>query len=155
MHPRSTITASTMPGRFRAPHADADTSPGSLRDELDHPGGRHQASADRLASGPAAVEPPPVLFTSAQAAQLLQVRESWLRRRAAQRRVPCTFLGKHLRFSPADLHQITTDAARPAAGRRQPSQSGVRGRSPQRSPVRSSTPGHRPGSLTWPVFWPG
>jgi hypothetical protein len=30
----------------------------------------------------------------------MAVRESWLRRKAAARAIPCTFLGKHLRFSP-------------------------------------------------------
>jgi excisionase family DNA binding protein len=54
------------------------------------------------------------LFTPTQAAELLQVPESWLRRRAARRLVPCTFLGKHLRFSRANLDQILADAARPA-----------------------------------------
>jgi hypothetical protein len=60
----------------------------------------------------------PVLYTPAEAAHLLRVRESWLRRRAAARLVPCTFLGKHLRFSPTDLATIVTAAARPATGRR-------------------------------------
>jgi excisionase family DNA binding protein len=55
-----------------------------------------------------------MLFTPTQAAELLQVPESWLRRRAARRLVPCTFLGKHLRFSRANLDQILADAARPA-----------------------------------------
>ncbi|WP_296369378.1 helix-turn-helix domain-containing protein [Pseudonocardia sp.] len=54
------------------------------------------------------------LYTPADAAELLAVRESWLRRRAAERRVPCTFLGKHLRFSRADVEAIATAAARPA-----------------------------------------
>ncbi|WP_372444716.1 helix-turn-helix domain-containing protein [Crossiella equi] len=65
---------------------------------------------DRLASTPAQV-----LFTPAQAAEMLQIRESWLRRQAARRQVPCTFLGKHLRFSRADIDRIVADAARPAA----------------------------------------
>ena len=34
-----------------------------------------------------------LLLTPAQAAEVLQVRESWLRRRAAERRVPCCFVG--------------------------------------------------------------
>ncbi|ONI71357.1 DNA-binding protein [Actinosynnema sp. ALI-1.44] len=55
------------------------------------------------------------MFTPAQAATVLQVRESWLRRRAAERRVPCTFLGKHLRFSRADLEAIVAEAQRPPA----------------------------------------
>jgi excisionase family DNA binding protein len=59
-----------------------------------------------------------VLYTPAEAAQLLKVRESWLRKKAAARQVPCTFLGKHLRFSPADVAAIITAAAQPAVGRR-------------------------------------
>jgi excisionase family DNA binding protein len=58
------------------------------------------------------------LYTPAEAAQVLKVRESWLRRKAAARQVPCTFLGKHLRFSPNDLAAIITAAAQPAVGRR-------------------------------------
>jgi excisionase family DNA binding protein len=59
-----------------------------------------------------------LLLTPAQAAEVLQVRESWLRRRAAERRVPCCFVGKHLRFSWADLEVIAADGAHPvrAAG---------------------------------------
>ncbi|WP_133901918.1 helix-turn-helix domain-containing protein [Actinophytocola oryzae] len=56
----------------------------------------------------------PLLLTPAQAARLLQVRESWLRRRAAERRVPCSFVGKHLRFSHADVEAIVVSGARPA-----------------------------------------
>ena len=55
------------------------------------------------------------LYTPAEAADLLAVRESWLRRRATARLVPCTFLGKHLRFSHADVTAIAAAAARPAA----------------------------------------
>src|SRR5437762_3398814 len=60
----------------------------------------------------------PLLYTPAEAAQLLKLRESWLRRKAAARQVPCTFLGKHLRFSAADLAAIVAAAAQPAMGRR-------------------------------------
>lgn len=66
-------------------------------------------------AGQVAGDAAPLLFTPSQAAQLLQVRESWLRRRAARRLVPCTFLGKHLRFSRADLDAIAADAAHPPA----------------------------------------
>ncbi|WP_436500383.1 helix-turn-helix domain-containing protein [Actinokineospora sp. HUAS TT18] len=78
-----------------------------------------------------------LLYTPAQAAALLQVRESWLRRRAGQRRVRCSFVGKHLRFSPADLAAIVADAARPARpqpGPRRPERtrpSGPAGRPPR------------------------
>jgi excisionase family DNA binding protein len=71
-----------------------------------HPSGRPAADGDAL------------LYTPAEAAQRLRVRESWLRKKAAARQVPCTFLGKHLRFSPADLAAIVAASVRPATGRR-------------------------------------
>jgi hypothetical protein len=40
------------------------------------------------------------LLLPSEAAQLLKVRESWLRKKAAARLIPCTYVGKHLRFSP-------------------------------------------------------
>jgi excisionase family DNA binding protein len=49
---------------------------------------------------------PPRLYTPAEAAETLQVRESWLRKKAAARLIPCTFLGKHLRFSEDDIKRI-------------------------------------------------
>ena len=60
----------------------------------------------------------PLLYTPAEAARKLQVGESWLRKKAAARQVPCTFLGKHLRFSPTDLAAIITQAAQAAIGRK-------------------------------------
>lgn len=48
-----------------------------------------------------------LLYTPGAAAELLAVPESWLRRKAGRRLIPCTFLGKHLRFSAADLAEIT------------------------------------------------
>lgn len=91
--------------------------------------------------------PGQLLFTPAQAAAALQVRESWLRRRAARRDVPCTFLGKHLRFSRADLDTIVAQAARQAAG----SARGTRQRTATRGPARRHrelrpTPSHRPAT---------
>ncbi|GAA1291850.1 helix-turn-helix domain-containing protein [Saccharothrix xinjiangensis] len=53
-----------------------------------------------------------VLYTPEQAAAMLQVRPSWLRRRAAARAVPCRFLGKHLRFARDDIDQIAEAAKR-------------------------------------------
>jgi excisionase family DNA binding protein len=54
------------------------------------------------------------LHTPAEAARLLAVPESWLRRQVTARLVPHTRLGKHLRFSHADLVVIATTAAQPA-----------------------------------------
>jgi excisionase family DNA binding protein len=135
---RSATTVSTAAGRSRGTGAvtDVETSPGPVRGALDSPDGTHHVGNSQPPSAPAAAEPPPSLFTPAQAAQLLQVRESWLRRRAAQRRIPCTFLGKHLRFSPADLDQIITDAARPATDRQQAQQPGTGNQLPRRTTVR-------------------
>ena len=101
----------TTTGHSRAPDMDAETSHGPLRAGLDNPGGPHAVGDEQAPSGPTPATTAPTLYTPTQAAELLQVRESWLRRRAAQRRVPCTFLGKHLRFSPADLAQIIADGA--------------------------------------------
>lgn len=74
-----------------------------------------------VANAPAAHGPdaPPLalleqlLFSPAEAAALLAVPESWLRRKAGRRLIPCTFLGKHLRFSTADLTAIADRAAQP------------------------------------------
>lgn len=63
----------------------------------------------------------PRLHTPAQAAALLTVPESWLRRQAGRRRIPCTFLGRHLRFSDSDLATIIVAGAQPAnSSRRRP-----------------------------------
>jgi excisionase family DNA binding protein len=72
----------------------------------------HQANAPLGKAGPS------VLFTPAEAAIRLRVRESWLRKKAAARAIPCTFLGKHLRFSEADVAAIVAGAALPASIRR-------------------------------------
>jgi excisionase family DNA binding protein len=87
----------------------------------------HRPASDtdprRTAAGRPTASPDPgdgglLLYMPAEAAELLRVRESWLRKKAAARAVPCTFLGKHLRFSAADLAAIVAASARPATGRR-------------------------------------
>lgn len=52
--------------------------------------------------------PPVRLYTPAEAAQYLAVKESWLRRKVTERAIPHRFLGKHLRFSITDLQTIVT-----------------------------------------------
>ena len=97
-----------------------------------------------------------LLYTPAEAAQRLRVRESWLRKKAAARAVPCTFLGKHLRFSPADLAAIVATSARPAGGRRgrRKTTTTVRDRDLPPGPMRSVHPPDRDdhvsdGSSPW------
>lgn len=58
------------------------------------------------------------LYTPADAAEILSVKETWLRRKAGTRSIPCTFLGRHLRFSTADLRAITTRGAQPPRAQR-------------------------------------
>lgn len=58
------------------------------------------------------------LHTPAEAAEILSVKETWLRRKAGTRAIPCTFLGRHLRFSTADLRAISERGAQPARARR-------------------------------------
>jgi hypothetical protein len=53
------------------------------------------------------------LYTAAEAAGILKVRESWLKTKAAARLIPCTFIGKHLRFSDGDVAEIMKAGARP------------------------------------------
>jgi hypothetical protein len=52
------------------------------------------------------------LYTAAEAAGILKVRESWLKTKAAARMIPCTFIGKHLRFSDDDIAAIMRAGAR-------------------------------------------
>ena len=52
------------------------------------------------------------LHTAAEAAVILKVRESWLRTKASARLIPCTFVGKHLRFSDDDIAEIMRAGAR-------------------------------------------
>jgi hypothetical protein len=115
---RAQVEVTTEPA-VRPASGATTPAPGSCASPLPgaqgHPGGNGVADRVGPSAGQPAGDPAPVLFTPAQAAEMLQVRESWLRRRAAHRLVPCTFLGKHLRFSRANLDQILADAARPAA----------------------------------------
>lgn len=53
----------------------------------------------------------PLLYTATQAAAMLQVRPSWIRRKATARTIPCRYLGKHLRFTHDDIIAITTLSA--------------------------------------------
>jgi hypothetical protein len=119
-----------------SPQSCASPLPGAQT----HGSGMGAADGAGPPAGQPAGEPVPMLFTPAQAADTLRVPESWLRRRAARRLVPCTLLGKHLRFSRADLDQIVAEAGRPMATdeHRIPGASGMsRRRGRPRGPVRA------------------
>lgn len=74
-----------------------------------------------------------LLHTPAEAARILAIKESWLRRKAGTRAIPSTLVGKHLRFSDADLSGIVDHFRRPA---RTSAQRSVRRRKPIRAPQR-------------------
>ncbi|MCX5535774.1 helix-turn-helix domain-containing protein [Streptomyces sp. NBC_00006] len=58
-------------------------------------------------------EPPSVrLHTADQAAELLQIPGSWLRKKAAEGAIAHTRIGRYLRFSDADLHALVTASQR-------------------------------------------
>ena len=46
------------------------------------------------------------LLTVDEAAEVLQVSTSWLRKRVAARAVPCVRLGRTVRFADSDIAQI-------------------------------------------------
>ena len=82
------------------------------------------------------------LHTAAEAAGILKVRESWLKTKAAARLIPCTFIGKHLRFSDGDIAQImaagacqpisvTRETGSPPADQTSPKRGGLRGKARQ------------------------
>ncbi|MER8162154.1 MULTISPECIES: helix-turn-helix domain-containing protein [Streptomyces] len=56
--------------------------------------------------------PSRLLNTAEQAAALLQVPASWLRKKASADQIPYTKIGRHLRFSTDDLNAIIRDGAR-------------------------------------------
>jgi hypothetical protein len=66
------------------------------------------------------------LHTAAEAAEILKIRESWLKTKASARLIPCTFVGKHLRFSDGDIAEIMRAGARqPATGRERGAKGGT------------------------------
>jgi len=150
-----------QPGTPRRPRRPHPPSEHHHRTPVDPP-------ADPPADSPAVGEHSggSLLYTPEQAAARLQVRESWLRKKAAARAIPCTFLGRHLRFSPADLAAIVAAAAqppngrqpRPSPGSRRTRQSGSTPRDPDliHTRIRSVHPpdphdhNHPDGSSTWP-----
>jgi excisionase family DNA binding protein len=56
----------------------------------------------------------PVLLTLEEAAEILSVPVSWLRKRVANHALPCTRLGRHIRFTREQVAGIVEAAAEPA-----------------------------------------
>lgn len=53
------------------------------------------------------------LLTTEEAAEILRVSYSWLKKAAQRRDVPCTHIGRAVRFSRAHLEQIIAAGERP------------------------------------------
>lgn len=119
--PEARSDAAVSPADIPAPSPESDQTVPDLRPRRDvtrlaptHSAGEAAASDTCHADVPGSGVASPLLYTAEQAAALLQVRPSWLRRKAAARTVPCRFLGKHLRFSRADIEMITESSAAPS-----------------------------------------
>jgi hypothetical protein len=83
-------------------------------DEPATPSPSTTASASQTSGPDPAVLASLQLFTLAHAAELLAVPEAWLASKAGRREIPSTQIGKHLRFSVADITAIIREGARPA-----------------------------------------
>lgn len=105
-HPASTHH---MPGRGAQPGVAASSRASSVKHNTTK--NDDEVGAESAVDGDGAAGPR--LYTPAEAAKLLTVRESWLRRQAGQRRIPCTMIGRHLRFSRRDVDAIIAAGARP------------------------------------------
>ncbi|MFD0530408.1 helix-turn-helix domain-containing protein [Kitasatospora arboriphila] len=72
-----------------------------------------QTSSQAGSAGEPCPAPGHLLLTPEQAAALLQIPASWLRKKAAAGLIPSTLLGRHLRFSQQDLDDIIRVGNRP------------------------------------------
>ncbi|WP_374112684.1 helix-turn-helix domain-containing protein [Streptomyces sp. MNU89] len=105
------------PDHSRRPHPqeDASSQRGNARAEPATSQGRASGQATAVPGpGSGTGSPARLLHTPEQAAELLQIPASWLRKKAAAGLIPCTRVGRHLRFSTADVETVIRDGARPA-----------------------------------------
>jgi excisionase family DNA binding protein len=97
----------------------------------------------------------PALYTAAEAAEILRVKQSWLERQAAARKIPFTMLGGAYRFTADHLALIVQTcemAPSPSGGARDGRSRSQRSRKPAQAagtgvaPLRPRPPGRRPNS---------
>ena len=70
----------------------------------------------------------PRVYTAEQAAELLQCKASWLRRAAADRRIPVRLISGSYRWTDTDLAALLDQQLRPAATAPRPARSEPRQR---------------------------
>ncbi|MFC9669946.1 helix-turn-helix domain-containing protein [Streptomyces sp. NPDC056949] len=117
-----TSSGQPTPPTGAAPRAKARAITRTGQDQRDSRTSHHEHNAQ---TAPANAEvssnsrEPAQLFTAEQAASMLQVPPSWLRKKAAAGAISHTRIGRHLRFSTDDLHRLI-DAGQcgPAEARR-------------------------------------
>ncbi|MGW7074672.1 excisionase family DNA-binding protein [Streptomyces sp. NPDC054866] len=97
------------------PRIDAGQAQNSDPDESADAPGRLQDDSNPGLPSPDTEASTPRLYTPEQAARLLQVPASWLRKRAADHAIAHTRIGRHLRFSTADLHALVHAGQHPPA----------------------------------------
>ncbi|WP_376775067.1 helix-turn-helix domain-containing protein [Saccharopolyspora phatthalungensis] len=112
------VTDTTKPGvESRPQHGTAN----SQRTPAPRNTGNRRATAERNETTTPDTSDPHgqlvPLYTPAEAAEILSIKESWLRRKAGTRSIPCTLIGRHLRFSATNLHEIADSGTRPARKR--------------------------------------
>ena len=54
-----------------------------------------------------------VLFTFTEVAGMTGLRESWLRKKVSEQSIPHRKVGKHVRFSHADINDLIEQSAKP------------------------------------------
>jgi excisionase family DNA binding protein len=100
-----------------------------------------------LTAGRTTLDAVPTLYTAEEAAKVLRVRQSWLERQAAARKIPFTMLGGCYRFTTDHLTEIvrifesapvTTPATAPAASPpRSRDRAAARGVNPLAQPLKA------------------
>jgi excisionase family DNA binding protein len=97
----------------------------------------------------------PTLYTAAEAAEILRVKQSWLERQAAARKIPFTMLGGAYRFTADHLALIVQTyemVPSPSGGARDGRSRSQRTRKPAQAvrsdvaPLRPRPPSRRPNS---------
>lgn len=97
------------------PRVDAEQPQSSDLDEAAAVTGRAQSGSAPALPCNDLEDGAPRLYTPEQAARLLQIPASWLRKRAAAHTIAHTRIGRHLRFSTADLHALVQAGQHPPA----------------------------------------
>jgi excisionase family DNA binding protein len=134
------------------PAARSGSAERDQQKEVIHMSNSSNADTPQVRTGPEDRARAQLLYSVEEAAVVLRVRPSWLRRKAAAREIPCTHVGRHLRFSHTDLTAIVAASAQPATGRRRQRRPTRSGDLPAPPPTSVDSPNNHDanGSTRWP-----